>query len=98
MVDLSTKDKSVFVNQQLDWNVSSGGFTKNIPDIEINSFWRVCSLELISSWQISRGIVSTENKTTVSGVHSRLRDTFENHDVISIFTLAIISLMIALNG
>lgn len=49
MVDLSTKDKSVSVNQQLDWNVSAGRFTKNVPDIEINSLWRVCSLELISS-------------------------------------------------
>ena len=48
MVDLSTEDKSIFVNQQLDWSVCASGFTKNVPGIEINSLWRVSSVELIS--------------------------------------------------
>ena len=98
MVDLSTKDKSIFVNQQLDWNVSAGGFTKNVPDIEINSFRRVSSLDLIGTYQLSRGIVSTENKTTVPDVHFRFQDVFENHDELSIFTLAVTSLVKVLNS
>lgn len=48
MVDLSTEDKSIFVNQQLDWSACASAFTKNVPDIEINSLWRVSSVELIS--------------------------------------------------
>lgn len=48
MVDLSTEDKSIFVKQQLDWSVCASGFTKNVPGIEINSLWRVSSVELIS--------------------------------------------------
>ena len=48
MVDLSTEDKSIFVNQQLDWSACASAFTKNVPDTEINSLWRVSSVELIS--------------------------------------------------
>lgn len=48
MVDLGTENKSIFVKQQLDWSVCASGFTKNVPGIEINSLWRVSSVELIS--------------------------------------------------